>query len=73
MRHKTKVFPLFVCTQTEKKRELYSHSSGFCFKFVLKMKNWKLILFLYSLPQVRGEWNIISKLLLNSIYTQIKF
>lgn len=37
------------------------------------MKNWKLILLLYSLPQVRGEWNIISKLLLNSIYTQIKF
>lgn len=72
MRQKTKVFPLFVCTQTEK-RELYSHSSGFCFKFVLKMKNWKLILLLYSLPQVRGEWNIISKLLLNSIYTQIKF
>lgn len=37
------------------------------------MKNWKLILFLYSLPQVRGERNIISKLLLNSIYTKIKF
>lgn len=73
MRHKTKVFPLFVCTQTEKKENFILISSGLCFKFVLKMKNWKLILFLHSLPQVRGEWNIISKLLLNSIYTKIKF